>query len=42
MSNFNEEQLVVETQDIHEEKITVRFYVPKTLGAPWIGALILH
>jgi len=40
MLDFSEEQLDVETQKNHE--ITVRFYVPMTLQAPWIGALILR
>jgi hypothetical protein len=42
MSNFNEGHLIVETQEIHEENITIRFDVPKTLWAPWIGTLISH
>lgn len=41
MLDSSEEQLVVEIQEVHEKQITIRFYVPRTLGAPWIGALIL-
>ncbi len=42
MTDSNEEQLIVETQEIHEEHIIIRFDVPKTQGAPQIVALILH
>jgi hypothetical protein len=34
MLNSNEEQLVVETQEIQEEHITVSFDFPKTQGTP--------
>jgi hypothetical protein len=42
MFDSNEEQLVVETQEIHEKQITVKFDVPKIQGAPWIRALIMR
>ncbi len=42
MSNSSEEQLVIKTQEIHEEHIIVRFDFPKTQRAPQIGALILR
>jgi hypothetical protein len=34
MSDSNEEQFVVESHEIHEEQIIVRFDFSKTQGAP--------
>jgi hypothetical protein len=41
MSKSNEKELVVETQEVHEGHIVIRFNFPKTLKAPPVGALIL-
>jgi hypothetical protein len=42
MSDTNDEQFVVESQEIQEEQITVRFDFPRIQVAPRVRALIMH
>jgi hypothetical protein len=42
MYDSSEEQFVIETQEIQEEHITIRFDFPKTQGNPRTRALVMR